>query len=205
MQRARARRASARGASRRGSRAARPSGTPSARARSRGPSRRAGAGRRRAAAGRRSSSVVEAEHRAPPRRRAARSPAFGVLRSFRPKAMFSRTRHVRVERVVLEHHRDVAVARRQIGDVAVADRGSCPSVISSSPAIIRSSVDLPQPDGPTSTMNSPSAIVEARRRRRRATPPGKTLLDPVDGRSDSRRSPFVLVRVQQDRRHAGAS
>jgi hypothetical protein len=29
--------------------------------------------------------------------------------------------HVRVERVVLEHHRDVAVLRRQVGDVAVAD------------------------------------------------------------------------------------
>ena len=34
-----------------------------------------------------------------------------------------------------------------------------PSVISSSPAIIRSSVDLPQPDGPTSTQNSPSSIL----------------------------------------------
>src|SRR3954470_1538044 len=33
-----------------------------------------------------------------------------------------------------------------------------PPVISSSPAIMRSSVDLPQPDGPTSTANSPSAI-----------------------------------------------
>src|SRR3954453_5603079 len=33
-----------------------------------------------------------------------------------------------------------------------------PSLISSSPAIIRSSVLLPQPDGPTSTVNSPSAI-----------------------------------------------
>src|SRR5690606_11945379 len=33
-----------------------------------------------------------------------------------------------------------------------------PEVISSSPAIMRSSVDLPQPDGPTSTQNSPSAI-----------------------------------------------
>ena len=30
-------------------------------------------------------------------------------------------RHVRVERVVLEHHRDVAVLGRQLGDVAVAD------------------------------------------------------------------------------------
>src|SRR5262245_46093641 len=33
-----------------------------------------------------------------------------------------------------------------------------PLVISSSPAIMRRSVDLPQPDGPTSTQNSPSAI-----------------------------------------------
>src|SRR5215210_9009297 len=34
----------------------------------------------------------------------------------------------------------------------------CPSFTSSSPASIRSVVDLPQPDGPTSTMNSPSPI-----------------------------------------------
>ena len=33
-----------------------------------------------------------------------------------------------------------------------------PPVISSSPASIRSSVDLPQPDGPTSTTNSPSLM-----------------------------------------------
>ena len=32
-----------------------------------------------------------------------------------------------------------------------------PWVTVSSPAIIRSSVDLPQPEGPTRTMNSPSA------------------------------------------------
>ena len=31
-------------------------------------------------------------------------------------------RHVRVERVVLEHHRDVALARLHVGDVGVADR-----------------------------------------------------------------------------------
>ncbi len=34
-----------------------------------------------------------------------------------------------------------------------------PEVIVSSPAIMRSSVDLPQPEGPTITMNSPSAIL----------------------------------------------
>ena len=33
-----------------------------------------------------------------------------------------------------------------------------PAVMFSSPAIIRSKVDLPQPDGPTSTTNSPSRI-----------------------------------------------
>src|SRR5664279_5281209 len=33
-----------------------------------------------------------------------------------------------------------------------------PCVISSSPAIMRSNVDLPQPEGPTRTLNSPSAM-----------------------------------------------
>src|SRR5436190_24391468 len=33
-----------------------------------------------------------------------------------------------------------------------------PDVLSSSPTIIRSSVDFPQPDGPTRIMNSPSAM-----------------------------------------------
>ena len=37
---------------------------------------------------------------------------------------------------------------------------TAPVVGSSSPAIIRSTVDLPQPDGPSSTMNSPSFDVE---------------------------------------------
>ena len=35
-----------------------------------------------------------------------------------------------------------------------------PPVTSSRPAIIRSSVDLPQPDGPTRTRNSPLPMVE---------------------------------------------
>ena len=33
-----------------------------------------------------------------------------------------------------------------------------PALMSSSPASMRSSVDLPQPEGPTRTMNSPSAM-----------------------------------------------
>ncbi len=35
---------------------------------------------------------------------------------------------------------------------------SSPSEMSSSPAIIRRAVDLPQPDGPTRITNSPSSI-----------------------------------------------
>ena len=37
-----------------------------------------------------------------------------------------------------------------------------PEVIGSSPAIMRSAVDLPQPDGPSRTMNSPSATARSR-------------------------------------------
>ena len=36
--------------------------------------------------------------------------------------MLSYTRHVRVERVVLEHHRDVALGRLEVVDHAAADR-----------------------------------------------------------------------------------
>ena len=48
--------------------------------------------------------------------------ALRSLRRRRPKAMFSATRQVRVERVVLEDHRDVALLRRQVVDDAAADR-----------------------------------------------------------------------------------
>ena len=37
-----------------------------------------------------------------------------------------------------------------------------PVVIGSRPAIMRSTDDLPQPDGPSSTMNSPSPIVRVK-------------------------------------------
>ena len=47
--------------------------------------------------------------------------AFGTLAQLQAKPMLSRTRHVRIERVVLEHHRDVALLRRHVVDDAVAD------------------------------------------------------------------------------------
>src|SRR5690606_31765591 len=49
---------------------------------------------------------------------------------------------------------------RSLGGTSLTTRSpirSVPELISSSPAIMRNSVDLPQPDGPTSTSSSPSA------------------------------------------------
>ena len=49
---------------------------------------------------------------------------------------------------------------RSLGSTSFTTRpaiDTVPEVISSSPAIIRRRVDLPQPDGPTSATNSPSA------------------------------------------------
>src|SRR6059058_2976710 len=50
-----------------------------------------------------------------------------------------------------------------------------PAVTSSRPAIIRSSVDLPQPEGPTRTRNSPLPIV-SETLSTATTPPEKILL-----------------------------
>src|SRR5215471_709956 len=50
-----------------------------------------------------------------------------------------------------------------------------PSVTSSRPAIIRKSVDFPQPEGPTSTMNSPSGIINVTSSTAR-TPPANSFV-----------------------------
>ncbi len=49
---------------------------------------------------------------------------------------------------------------RSLGSSSLTTRSPMaisPAVIVSSPATMRSSVDLPQPDGPTMTTNSPSS------------------------------------------------
>ncbi len=49
---------------------------------------------------------------------------------------------------------------RSFGATSLTTRSpifSVPALMSSSPAIMRNRVDLPQPDGPTSTISSPSA------------------------------------------------
>ena len=70
-------------------------------------------------------------------------------------------RHVRIERVVLEHHGDVAVARRQVVDAAGRRSRSRPR---SRPRARRSCAarwTCRSPTGPTSTMNSPSSITRS--------------------------------------------
>ena len=55
--------------------------------------------------------------------------------------------------------------RRFAGGMSVTSALSMkhwPAVISSSPAIILSSVDLPQPDGPSSAVNEPFSTVRLR-------------------------------------------
>ena len=82
----------------------------------------------------------------------------GTLRTERPKVMFSATRKMRKQRVVLEHHRDAALRRRQRGDVAAVDAHRAGARASRGPAMMRSVVDLPQPEGPSRTQNVPSSM-----------------------------------------------
>ena len=110
--------------------------------------------------------------------RAGRSRAAGSLASLQRVGDVLAHGHVRVERVALEHHGDVAVLGRGVGDVA-PPMTSSPAVTSSRPAIIRSRVDLPQPDGPTSTRSSPSAT--SRSTSSTATTPVRVLLGQARG------------------------
>ena len=56
------------------------------------------------------------------------------------------------------HRRELAVA--QLGDVEAGDRARVPSVGRSSVPIRCSSVDFPEPDGPTIATSSPAATLK---------------------------------------------
>ena len=87
------------------------------------------------------------------------------LRRRRPKATLSNTSRCGKQGVVLEHRVDVAPVRRHGGDVDAVEQDLA-AVGRSKPAIIRSVVVLPQPEGPSSEKNSPAWIER---------------VDPVDG------------------------
>ena len=128
-------------------------------------SRRAGAGRRRVRPAGAAAAARSAGFRAA-RPRAARSRPRGRPATLRPKRQVPLDRHARIERVGLEHHADAAVLGLLPGDVAAGIQIS-PSATSSRPAMALSRVDLPQPDGPSSTMNSPLAMSRSRCREHR--------------------------------------
>ena len=79
---------------------------------------------------------------------------------------------------------------RSCGGTSVTSRSPIvtrPALGVSSPAIMRSAVLLPQPDGPTSTMNSPSAM--ARSTPRAATCPLGYVFHTCSSRTDATLSP----------------
>ena len=84
--------------------------------------------------------------------------------------MFLPHRHVREERVVLEHHAEAALLRPAARRCACRRARCAPPVSGSSPARQLSAVDLPQPEGPSRAMNSPRRIVRSRRSRAIAAP-----------------------------------
>ena len=94
--------------------------------------------------------------------------ALGLATRLHPQAVLDVLLHghVREQRVVLEHRVDVAVERRRVGDVARRRAAIAPAVGSSKPAIMRSMVVLPEPDGPSSEKNSPAPTSTRPRRPR---------------------------------------
>ena len=66
--------------------------------------------------------------------------------------------HVRKERVVLKHHPDPADLGRRHGDVAAREPNRA-LVRQRDPAMLRSSVVFPQPEGPSRLTNSPDATL----------------------------------------------
>ena len=90
-----------------------------------------------------------------------RSPASSRPRALQAERHVVVQRHVRVQRIRLEHHRDAALRARHVVDLRAVDQQVAARNILG-PAIIRISVDLPQPLGPTNTTNSPSAMSGSR-------------------------------------------
>ena len=99
-------------------------------------------------------SCTSGEH-APPRARSSPAPRSPGAQ---PEGHVLVDRHVREQRVVLEDDADVAAAGGQMVDGARRRPGRCPRSGATKPAMIRSSVVLPQPLGPSRATNSPGSM-----------------------------------------------
>ena len=102
-------------------------------------------------------------------------------------------RHVAEQRVVLEHEADVALARTVAGVTSSSSKSTGPPSRGSRPAMMRSSVVLPEPDGPSSATQLAGRAPRGSRRRA-ATKLPKRLRD-VCGPRCSSRSLLRAVRV----------
>ena len=78
--------------------------------------------------------------------------------------------HVLERGVVLEDEADAALLRRHAGRVAAGDLDGARSSGASSPAMTRSSVDLPEPLGPSSAVSEPSSTSSETSSRARKSP-----------------------------------
>ena len=139
--------------------AARRTAAPAARARARAPRRRAAAGRRTVRTAARSRSRRGRPARASP------APSLARLRlaerpAPRPVGDVLQHGHVREQRIGLEHHADVALGGGEPRHVLAADQDAARRWPISSPAIRRSVVVLPQPEGPSSVTSVPGSIVK---------------------------------------------
>ena len=68
--------------------------------------------------------------------------------------------HVPEQRVVLEHEADLALAHVRVGGIVRRRTGCGRWSANSSPAMMRSSVVLPEPDGPSSATSSPRGNIK---------------------------------------------
>ena len=76
-----------------------------------------------------------------------------------------------------------------------------PAVASSSPASIRSAVDLPEPDGPTRTISSPSPTSRSKSLHRLGAV-GEDLGDALEGELSHQLPPAARTRAMKSRYHS---
>ena len=122
--------------------------------------------------------------------------ARGRRRSSSPKATLRAHGHVRPQRVGLEDHADVALPRRQ-APKCPRRRPARAAVGRLKPAIRRSSVVLPQPDGPRKAKNSPGGISRFDVLQHMVVAVGQ--IDAADRHADGARAPRRRWRVHDDR------
>ena len=117
--------------------------------------------------GRRCSIAAEFDHCQRLHAPCLRASSFADAFDHQPIGHVLADRHMRKQRIVLEHRIDVALVRRH-ALCRFAENFDMSGSGCSNPAISRRHVVLPEPDGPSIAKNSPSARYQATRHRRRA-------------------------------------